>query len=243
MSFGEVLPEYPVPVLNEREARAGAGILFVVALVAFMNAWLVGNFGPTIYVIIGFFVDFFIRVFVNPKYAPSLVLGRLAVRNQQPEYTGAPQKRFAWALGFLLASGMVFYVVVLGARGGPVTMLICVTCLLLLFFETAFGICLGCKIYNAIYKEQAQLCPGGACEVHQRADIQRISGLQLGALAVFVVGIAVLPSLAPGLQNARYSHGAMPLADAKGEAERCQVPAFAKAMGHEEKWKLHNNCK
>jgi hypothetical protein len=27
------------------------------------------------------------------------------------------------------------------------------------------------------------------------------------------------------------------------EAERCKVPNFAKAMGHEEKWKLHNNCK
>ena len=27
------------------------------------------------------------------------------------------------------------------------------------------------------------------------------------------------------------------------EAERCKVPEFAKAMGHEEKWKLHNNCK
>ncbi len=243
MAFGEIVTGYPVPVLNEREARAGAGILFVVAMVAFMNAWLIGNFTPTVFVIIGFFVDFFIRVFINPKYAPSLILGRFAVRNQQPEYTGAAQKRFAWALGFLLAAGMVYYVVILGVRGGPVTMLICMTCLLLLFFETAFGICLGCMIYNAIHKEKAQLCPGGACEIHQRAEIQRINGLQFGALAAFVIGIAVLPSLAPGLQNARYGHGSMPMSDEKGEAERCQVPSFAKVLGHEEKWKLHNNCK
>jgi hypothetical protein len=27
------------------------------------------------------------------------------------------------------------------------------------------------------------------------------------------------------------------------EAERCRVPDFAKAIGHEEKWKLHNNCR
>ena len=27
-----------------------------------------------------------------------------------------------------------------------------------------------------------------------------------------------------------------------GEAERCKVPDFAKAIGHEQKWKLHNNC-
>jgi len=26
------------------------------------------------------------------------------------------------------------------------------------------------------------------------------------------------------------------------EAERCKVPEYARAMGHEEKWKLHNNC-
>jgi hypothetical protein len=27
------------------------------------------------------------------------------------------------------------------------------------------------------------------------------------------------------------------------EVERCKIPDFAKAIGHEEKWKLHNNCK
>ena len=27
------------------------------------------------------------------------------------------------------------------------------------------------------------------------------------------------------------------------EQERCKVPDFAKAMGHESQWKLHNNCK
>ena len=26
------------------------------------------------------------------------------------------------------------------------------------------------------------------------------------------------------------------------EAARCKVPDFAKALGHEAKWKLHNNC-
>ena len=26
------------------------------------------------------------------------------------------------------------------------------------------------------------------------------------------------------------------------EAARCKVPEFAKALGHEQMWKLHNNC-
>ena len=42
--FGEQLPEYVVPVLDERAVRAGAGLLFFLAMIAFMNAWLMGNF-------------------------------------------------------------------------------------------------------------------------------------------------------------------------------------------------------
>ncbi|MBK6853656.1 MAG: hypothetical protein IPG93_19280 [Burkholderiales bacterium] len=51
---------------------------------------------------------------------------------------------------------------------------------------------------------------------------------------VFVVARAVAPAAVPA--------PATPAVDA-AEAERCKVPDFAKAMGHEEKWKLHNNCK
>lgn len=31
-------------------------------------------------------------------------------------------------------------------------------------------------------------------------------------------------------------------ADAYADAERCKVPEFAKAMGHEAIWKQHNGC-
>ncbi|MCK7468845.1 MAG: DUF4395 domain-containing protein [Desulfosudis oleivorans] len=102
--FGDPIEGYPVPVLNERAVRAGAGILFVFAMVSFMNAWLTGNFQPTRVFVVAFLVDFTIRIFVNPRYAPSLILGQWAVRSQQPEWVGAPQKRFAWAIGFVLAA-------------------------------------------------------------------------------------------------------------------------------------------
>jgi hypothetical protein len=36
-----------------------------------------------------FLLDFFIRLFINPKYAPSMVVGRWIVNNQTPEYVGA----------------------------------------------------------------------------------------------------------------------------------------------------------
>jgi hypothetical protein len=242
--FGESLPQYPVRVLNEREARAGAGIFFFLAIVAFMHVWLNGNFAMTQFVVITFFVDFFVRVLINPRYAPSLVLGRIAVRNQMPEYVGAPQKRFAWALGLVLAAVM-FFMIVVGDTRGPVTMLICITCLFLLFFETSFGICLGCMIYNAFNKEKAKLCPGGVCEVQDRQAIQKVSAAQLAVLMLVAAGLwGTMKFLitSPTTHTPQLHSPAASSPAAVGDTERCKVPEFAKAMGHEDKWKLHNNC-
>lgn len=83
--FGEDQPDYQVMVLNEREARAGAGILLFFGLIAFSNAFLKGDFFLTRIAILAFGLDFFLRVIVNPRYAPSLVLGRIMVRKQVPE--------------------------------------------------------------------------------------------------------------------------------------------------------------
>lgn len=242
--FGERLPEYAVAVLNEREARAGAGILFFIATIAFMNAWLTGDFSPTKIIVIGFFVDFFIRVLVNPKFAPSLVLGRFAVRNQKPEYVGAPQKRFAWAIGLVLATAMLYLVVFLNVRG-PVNLLICSVCLLLLFFETAFGICIGCAIYNLFSNERAQLCPGEVCEVHIRQESQRVGLAQVIVVLFFLGAMTAAANVVGGKSNVSQPQQAPNAAvdQAAAEAERCKVPAFAVAIGHIEKWKLHNNCK
>lgn len=246
--FGEQVDGYPVRVLNERTVRAGAGILFFFAMVTFMTAWLKGNFQPTRVFVVAFLIDFAIRLFINPRYAPSLILGQWAVRGQQPEWTGAPQKRFAWALGFVLALTM-FYLVVLNSVIGPINLVVCATCLVLMFFETAFGICIGCKLYNLFHKDAAQLCPGGVCEVGEPEPVPGSGGGW--AKGVILIGFFALVFLTTGLIAAR--HPAAEIASVSvdmapsnptdpAEVERCKVPAFAKAMGHEEKWKLHNHC-
>jgi len=51
------------------------------------------NFVPIKFGITMFLTDFIIRVFVNPKYSPTLIIGRLIVGRQNPEYVGAAQKR------------------------------------------------------------------------------------------------------------------------------------------------------
>jgi len=246
--FGQRLPEYAVPVLNERAVRAAAGLLFFFAVIAFMNAWLVGNYQPTRVFVLVFLLDFTLRLFVNPRYAPSLIIGQWIVRKQQAEYVGAPQKRFAWAIGFMLALAML-YLMVIHQVIGPINMIVCSTCLLLLFFEAAFGICVGCKLYNAFNKEAAQLCPGGSCELapaqRSRTSLAQfvvlvLSFILIGAAWQWVYGSAA-PALTPTAPSAAATAPAAILDPA--EVKRCKVPDFAKAMGHEEKWKLHNNCR
>jgi len=195
--------------------------------------------------VVAFLIDFTIRIFVNPRYAPSLVIGQWMVRAQQPEWVGAPQKRFAWAIGFALALAM-FFLLVVNNVVGPINLLVCATCLVLMFFETAFGICIGCKVYNLLHKEQAQLCPGGVCELPPDARV-RTGVAQWAVVAGFT---ALMVTAAPHVAGSRPESVARPTAASgstdsavdPAEAERCKVPNFAKAMGHEAKWKLHNNC-
>jgi hypothetical protein len=242
IGFGETVPGYDVPVLNEREVRAAAGILFVFAVMTFANAWFMGNFRPTKIFVIAFLIDFTIRLFINPRYAPSMIAARFAVRGQAPEWVGAPQKRFAWAIGWVLALSMLWLIVINNVIG-PINMLVCATCLTLMFFESAFGICIGCKIYNALPNRQAQHCAGGVCEVFTPHASQRVGA---GGTAIVVAFLALM--LAVGSQGSPATDtvavvAPAPIAASSSGDDRCTPPAFAVAMGHAEKWKLHNNCK
>ena len=194
VKFGEDVEGYNIPVLNEREIRATAGILFLVMLFSIQAAGGSGNFTPIKYAVTFFLTDMLIRVFISPKYSPTLILGRWIVRNQTPEYVGAQQKKFAWYIGIAMATTM-FVLIVLVNSYSPITGLICFICLIFLFFESAFGICLGCKVYPWIYKEKAQYCPGEVCEIKDRHDIQKISRNQwlilLGFIAFIVLTIVL----------------------------------------------------
>lgn len=248
--FGEQKEGYSVRVLNERAVRAAAGIMFLFGFMSFMNAWLMGNFQPTRLFVVVFLIDFTIRIFINPRYAPSLIVGQWFVRKQQPEWSGAPQKRFAWAIGFVLALVMA-YTMVINNMVGPINMLTCATCLTLMLFETSFGICIGCKLYNALNKNQAQLCPGGVCEMPPEKN-SGVSKAQLAVVALFAATITGIAPLVYGQKAKTEAVKTEPVATTSSapktaaeaaEIERCNVPSFAKMLGHEEKWKQHNNCK
>jgi hypothetical protein len=189
--YGEKVEGYDVFVLNEREARAGAGILFLIGILSLVNAVALGHLIVTKVFISFFTLDFLIRV-IQPRYSPSLLLGRFFVKNQRPEYVGATQKRFAWGIGLLLAIPM-FYLLVIDFQPNPIKVLVCVICLVLLFLESAFSICVGCKIFGMFKKDPVSYCPGGVCEVRSKEPIQTFDMAQkiITVMVVLALGFGI----------------------------------------------------
>ena len=206
MAFGEQVAGYDIPVLNEREIRAAAGLYFLVIFLALMFIVFKNDFLLVKYALTVFLDDFLIRVFVSPTFSPSLIIGRLIVQNQVPEYVGAAQKKFAWLLGVILSLTMFIHLVILNAYS-PITGIVCLLCLVFLFFESAFGICLACKVYRLFYGQKAQYCPGEICDAPNRQAIQKTSLSQL----VIVVGLGVYIVLMSMLLNDQFRKKPHPL--------------------------------
>jgi hypothetical protein len=64
--------------------------------------------------------------------------------------------------------------------------------------------------------------------------------------AVYVVTVVGVWQWVDHSGESAMSHSPLALhpapARSAAEEERCQVPEFAKRIGHEEMWKRHNNC-
>lgn len=175
-SFGETVPGYEYRVMNEREIRGISGIMLLMGFIAFIQVFILKHYGvlPIVSGIMLF--HFTVSVLVNPIFSPITLLSKLFVRKQMPIYIGAVQKRFAWSLGALL-SLVIFSFSLLLSKTGDLSYfqpacLLCLICLLLMFLETAFGICIGCKLYSlAIWlklikkPEVRPNCMGDACRV------------------------------------------------------------------------------
>lgn len=189
--YGEKVPGYDVTVINEREARAAAGILFALGLmVLFLGIGFNHIIVARIY--LGFlFLDFVARV-MSPKYSPSMLLGKYVVRNQKPEYVGGLQKRFAWTIGWLISFPMMEWFVL----HWDITfykVLICVLCLTLMFLEAAFSVCVGCMIYKMLLRKDPDHCPGGVCEIKKKDPIQRFNPIQ--AMIAITTVVALLTGI------------------------------------------------
>ncbi|MCA0251998.1 MAG: DUF4395 domain-containing protein [Actinobacteria bacterium] len=162
--IGGFVPGYQVPVINERAVRVAAGILFLAGGTALVLAVVEQSVRPLQPFGMFFVIDMFARVLAGDRWSPTLALGRLIVRRQRPEWVGAAQKEYAWWLGLGLA---LTSCLTMGLFAVPlwVTLVLCGSCLTLLFLEAAFGICVGCALQARFGRRPPMYCPGGSCEV------------------------------------------------------------------------------
>ena len=191
LNFGEKIDGYNYKVINERDARASAGIMFLLGLLSLFSVHLYRTLFWAELFSITFIIEFFVRVLINPKYAPYMLLGGLVVSNQQPDWVEARPKRFAWLLGMILGIIMAYYIIF--DIIAPIRIGICLLCLFLLFFESVFGICLGCILYKKL-KWKTYNCPGGICEAPPPPYNKKKLLLILGFLGLFFLTYLVLKS-------------------------------------------------
>jgi len=158
------------PVVNERAVRATAGIVMALAATAIAIAYFDKNYTPVRVISVVVAADYALRQVAGlTPLSPIGTLGSSLVRNQVPEWVGATQKRFAWALAF----GMALLIAILTNAGvhGWGVQLIGLALIGLLWLESVVGFCVGCFIYSRLIKadlihpEDAPACGGNACQV------------------------------------------------------------------------------
>lgn len=174
ISFGNYIDGTEFKVLDERRMRASAGVMFLLGIIAFINGFILQNYIVIPYISGFLLANFFIGIFINPKFSPTLLIAYLFVRKQSPLPIGAVQKKFAWSLGLALSTfifGLSLMLLKDVSFFKPVCFL-CLICLILLYLETAFGICMGCKLYFLSLRlkliKQPKVrpnCMGDSCEV------------------------------------------------------------------------------
>jgi hypothetical protein len=218
-------------------------------MITFANAWFMGNFRPTKIFVIAFLIDFTIRLFINPQYSPSMIVGAFCGQ----EAGAGMDRRAAEALrlGDRLGSGPDHALADRDPERDRA--------------DQHAGLChlpdadvLRVRLRH-LHRLQdlqrppepkAQHCAGGACEVLTPHASQRVGAGGTAIVLLFlaadrpVVASQGFPAAEaldaqPVMQQMHHSDAA----PASSEADRCTPPAFAVAMGHAEKWKLHNNCK
>ena len=154
--------------VNEREARAAAGVTMVIGAVAFAYAYFTRRYIPLQVAASLFLVEFLIRVTAGIRYSPIGVIARGMTLSQPPEWVSAKPKRFAWTLGLMMAFAMT--VITNSGIRGYLPRTICLICLTLMWMESALGLCVGCKIYGLLVRRgwirpdpDLGLCAEGTC--------------------------------------------------------------------------------
>jgi len=143
--------EFPA-VVNEKAARAVAGLVVLVAAVALLTGWL--------WLSAVLAVGFALRVASGPRFDPfgQLATTVIAPRLGEPVLVPGPPKRFAQAIGLVLTLVATGFLV----AGLPlVTTALLGILLVFATLESAFGFCAGCYAFGLLMR--AGLVPEETC--------------------------------------------------------------------------------
>lgn len=169
--YGIQLKNESYGVVNEREVRAVAGFMFALGLTTLLVSVLTQKLALAQVVIPLFLLEFALKVFLGPTFSVLAPLVRPLISHMKPEWVGAIQKRFAWTLGMLFAATVYLLLFGLGMRG-ITPFVLCSICLLLMWLESAAGICMGCELYARLIKKgymtknsDGPKCSGDSCEL------------------------------------------------------------------------------
>ena len=143
--------EFPA-VVNEKAARAVAGLVVLVAAVALLTGWL--------WLSAVLAVGFALRVASGPRFDPfgQLATKVIAPRLGEPVLVPGPPKRFAQAIGLVLTLVATGFLV----AGLPVVTTALLGILLVFAtLESALGFCAGCYAFGLLMR--AGLVPEETC--------------------------------------------------------------------------------
>jgi hypothetical protein len=138
--------------INEKAARAVAGVVAVTALVALLV--------PVHWLVIPLAYGFWARVLTGPRLSPlgALASRVIAPRLGAPKIVSGPPKRFAQAMGAAITTAAVVALVV--GAGGVVEALL-VLMVIAAGLESALAFCVGCQIFGLLMR--AGVIPDEIC--------------------------------------------------------------------------------
>ena len=174
LSFGEFTQGRGYKTVDERVMRGSAGVMLFLAIIASINGFVLDRYAIIPYISGFLALNFLIGIAINPKFSPTIWIAKFMVEGQTPLPIGAIQKKFAWSLGFILT--LITFILSLYLQNDVSyfdnVCMLCLICIGLLYLETAFGVCVGCKLYHLALSmkllkapEEKPNCMGDACDI------------------------------------------------------------------------------
>jgi len=187
--------------VNELEIRIEAGLALILALSTFFIVMLKWDFKIWLAIVWIIWLDFVLKIFIWPNFSIFGNITRIFIRNKEKIWVWSVQKRFAWSIGLVLSTFVIYCMLLLGwfiETTNPQVLniieqintnivnnkfmvlpmnpaiLACVLCIVFMFLESVFWICVGCKMYKNLVEKwimkeyKWQNCINWACEISRK---------------------------------------------------------------------------